>query len=419
MTSVTGVSPDRLREFTSFRMLPEDDLVILAGRIAVKEVRRGEVMFRCGDIDSVDIFLLGGRVLLVADDGRERAIDAGSDVARMPIARLRPRQYTATAASTVEYFAVDVDLLESLAEKRSDEGGDMDVGYGLVEIDYSADETSEMLQSFRHDLDARKFRMTSLPEVALSIRKVLNEGIADIRKIADLINRDPAIAAKIIRAANSPIYFGNAKVDSVQTAVTRLGLNTTRQLVISFTLRDLFQATTPLLKKLMAETWQHCADVAAISLVLARQSKTFNPEEAMLAGLVSNIGVLAVLNYAQSYPQLLENETLLRQWIEKLKGQAGALVLEHWQFPDEIVEVARGCEDWMRCPTPQIDLCDLVLVATLHSYIGKRKQPAPPRMDQVPAYQKLALGSLTPEQTLQILVEAREQIEQARAMLAA
>jgi HD-like signal output (HDOD) protein len=139
----------------------------------------------------------------------------------------------------------------------------------------------------------------------------------------------------------------------------------------------------------------------------------------MLAGLVSNIGVLAVLNYAQNYPQLLDNETLLRQWIEKLRGEAGALVLEHWQFPDEIVEVARACEDWMRCPTTHVDLCDLVLVATLHSYIGKRKQPTPPRLDQVPAYQKLALGNLTPELTLQILVEAHDQIEQARAMLAA
>jgi HD-like signal output (HDOD) protein len=139
----------------------------------------------------------------------------------------------------------------------------------------------------------------------------------------------------------------------------------------------------------------------------------------MLAGLVSNIGVLSVLSYAQSYPKLLENETLLRQWCDKLKGEVGAMVLEHWQFPDEIVEVARGCEDWSRCPSTRADLCDLVLVATLHSYIGKRKQPAPPRMDQVPAYQKLALGKLTPELTLQILVEAKDQIAQARALVAA
>jgi HD-like signal output (HDOD) protein len=205
----------------------------------------------------------------------------------------------------------------------------------------------------------------------------------------------------------------------VQNAVVRLGLSTTRQLVIGFTLRDLFQSRDPLLKRLMEEAWQQSLDVAAISFVLARQLRLFDPEEAMLAGLVSNIGVLSVLNYAQGYPQLLQDEALLRQWIDRLKGDVGAMVLEHWQFPGEIVEVARGCEEWGRCPGTRADLCDLVLVATLHSFIGKRRRNAPPRMDQVPAYQKLALGRLTPEMTLQVLVEAREQIEQARALLAA
>jgi HD-like signal output (HDOD) protein len=169
----------------------------------------------------------------------------------------------------------------------------------------------------------------------------------------------------------------------------------------------------------MAESWQESLDVAAISFVLARHTKLFDPEEAMLAGLVSNIGVLSVLNYAQNYPQLLESEQLLQLWTSQIKGEVGGLVLENWQFPDEIVEVARGCEDWARNPDTRPDLCDLVLVATLHGYIGKRKFPPPPRMDQVAAYQKLALGKLTPELTLQILVEAKDQVEQARGLIAA
>src|SRR5690606_30584998 len=132
----------------------------------------------------------------------------------------------------------------------------------------------------------------------------------------------------------------------------------------------------------------------------------FKPEEAMLAGLVSQIGVLSVVNFAQGYPPLLQDEALLRQWVERLRGEVGAMVLEHWQFPDELVEVARSCEQWDRCPGTRADLCDLVLVAVLHSHIGKRTRQRLPRMDQVPAYQKLALGKLTPELTLQVLVEA-------------
>jgi HD-like signal output (HDOD) protein len=349
-------------------------------------------------------------------------VEAGTAASNLPIAKLQPRQYTAKALTSVDYFSIDCDVLDSLGEKKSAEKNDPDLsygGYGVVEVEEGIDDDSlEMLHAFQRDLEARKFRLTSLPEVALKIRTLLDDHDVSAREIADVVNRDPVIAAKIIRAANSPIYFGAAKCETVQNAIVRLGLLTTKQLVIGFTLRDLFQSQVPLLRRLMTDVWQQSIDVAAISFVLARHTKLFDPEEAMLAGLVSNIGVLSVLNYAQSYTKLLDNENLLREWSDKLKGEVGAMVLENWQFPDEIVEVARGCEDWMRCPTTRADLCDLVLVATLHSYIGKRKKTAPPRMDLVPAYQKLALGKLTPEMTLQILVEAKEQIEQARLLLA-
>lgn len=414
-----GLDIGRLREFTSFRNLSEDDLLILSSRVQIKEVRRGDVLFNCGDIDSQEIFLLAGKLQLIADDGRERVIEARTTMANLPIAKLRPRQYTAKAVTNVEYFSVDCDLLDSLLQNQKEQN-EIEIGYGVIEVGHDADdETIEMLHAFQADLEARKFRLTSLPEVAMKIRGMLDNNDVSARQIADVVNRDPVIAAKIIRAANSPIYFGAAKCETVQNAIVRLGLLTTKQLVIGFTLRDLFQTSVPLFRKLMTESWQQSMDVAAISFVLARHTKLYDPEEAMLAGLVSNIGVLSVLSYAQGYPQLLENESLLRQWADKLKGEVGAMVLENWQFPEEIVEVARGCEDWTRCPTTRADLCDLVLVATLHSYIGKRKQPPPPRMDQVPAYQKLALGKLTPELTLQILVEAKEQIAQAKALLAA
>ncbi len=417
MAVAQGLDIGRLREFTSFRNLSEDDLLVLSSRVAIKEAPRGAVLFECGDIDSQEIFLLAGKLLLIADDGRERTIEARTTVANLPIAKLRPRQYTAKALSNVEYFSVDCDLLDSLLETQNEQT-EIEVGYGVVEVGaHVDDETLEMLHAFQSDLDARKFRLTSLPEVAMKIRGMLDNNDFSVKQIAEVVNRDPVIAAKIIRAANSPIYFGAAKCETVQNAIVRLGMLTTKQLVIGFTMRDLFQTKVPLLHKLMAEMWQQSADIAANSFVLARHTKLYDPEEAMLAGLVSNIGVLSVLNYAQNYPQLLENEALLRQWADKLKGEVGGMVLENWQFPPEIVEVARGCEEWARCPTTRADLCDLVLVATLHSYIGKRKQPPPPRMDQVPAYQKLALGKLTPEMTLQILVEAKEQIAQARALL--
>lgn len=419
MTAVSPLSTERLRAFAGFRDLSEEDLLLVAGRIEVRTARRGDVLFERGSVDTQEIFLLSGRLQLVAEDGRERIVEAGTQAATLPVAKLRPRQYTARALSNIEYISVAGDVLRSLSARQRAATVEMDIGYGVEEMQVDESDSSEMLASFKRDLDARKFRLTSLPEVAMKIRALLDDQDVNARQIAELVNRDPVIAAKIVRAANSPIYFGAAKCETVQNAIARLGLVTTKQLVIGFTLRDLFQTKEPLLHRLMAETWQDSMDVAAISFVLARHTRLFDPEEAMLAGLVSNIGVLSVLTYAQNYPQLLQSEQLLQLWVAQIKGEVGSLVLENWQFPAEIVEVARSCEDWTRNPDTRPDLCDLVLVATLHSYIGKRRFPPPPRMDQVPAYQKLALGKLTPEMTLQILVEAKEQIEQARTLVAA
>src|SRR5690606_21291048 len=327
MAITQGLGIDRLREFTSFRNLSEEDLLVLAGRIQVKELRRGAVLFECGDIDSQEIFLLTGKLQLVAEDGRERTIESHSTAANLPIAKLRPRQYTGKALTTAEYFSIDCDVLESL-QQNFQEQQEIGVDYGVIEVGSSnADDASlEMLHAFRSDMDAGKFRLTSLPEVAMQIRSLLDNNDSSIRQIADVVNRDPVIAGKIVRAANSPVYFGTAKCETVQSAIVRLGLLTTKQLVIGFTLRDLFSSEAPLLRKLMTEMWQQSCDVAAISFVLARHTKLFDPEEAMLAGLVSDIGVLSVLNYAQSYPKLLDNEPLLRQWCDKLKGEAGAMV---------------------------------------------------------------------------------------------
>lgn len=416
MAPEAALTVDKLREYTTFRNIADDDLLVLCNQLQIKRAGRGEVLFSCGDIDTVEVFLLAGKLQLIAEDGRERGIDAAEEAARMPIARLRPRQFTAKAVTHVEYFQVDCDLIEALSEQVQ-EARAMEVGYGVAEISEDWDERQEMLAAFREDLQSHKFVLTSLPEIAVSVRKALDEEKATFDSIAKVVNRDPAIAAKLVKSANSPIFYGSQKCDSVKTAIARLGLLSTRQLVFGFTMRDLFKSEHPLLKRYMADAWEHAINVAAISAVLARHTKLFPPEEAMLAGLVSNIGVVSVLTYAANYPQLLESEQHLQHWLDTIKGEVGALVLEEWDFPDELVEAARGCEDWLRCPTNTVDLCDLVLVATLHAYIGKRRKPAPPRLDQVPAFTKLTSGKLTPDLTVQLLSEARKELSEARALL--
>lgn len=103
----TSISTAALQHFLRFQNLNHDELQALSRQLRVITVKPGHCLFRAGDNDGRDIFLLRGEVKLVADDGRLNLIRASSDAARQPIARLRPRQYTAVAKTIVEYFLVD------------------------------------------------------------------------------------------------------------------------------------------------------------------------------------------------------------------------------------------------------------------------------------------------------------------------
>jgi HD-like signal output (HDOD) protein len=279
----------------------------------------------------------------------------------------------------------------------------------------SEEEAEVLLASFYKDLQAERFVLTSMPEVAIKIRNMLTDPEVEADQLSNLINLDPAIAAKLMRTANSALYGAATPCDSVQAAIVRLGLKTTRQLVLCYTMRDLFRHNAPELKNAMNAAWEHTVYVAAICFALAQRSGGFSQEQAMLAGMMSNVGVLSVYNFLGNYPNIYQNAESLEAAANLLRGEAGALVLERWEFSGDLVTCARHCQDWRyESEAGGPDLCDLVLVATLHALIGKQKIP---RIDKVPAFEKISAGTLGPEVAANFLKEAKDDINEAKLLI--
>ncbi len=201
--------------------------------------------------------------------------------------------------------------------------------------------------------------------------------------------------------------------------MVRLGANTTSQLVLSFVMRDLFRAKTPVVRERMTKLWEHSIDVAAISFILARKIGGFDPERALLAGLVHDIGVVAILIYADEIKALKDFDVQIGALIAEYRGEIGAAILRQWNFPEDFVLIAREAEEWRRDPAERPDYCDLVMVAQLHSFTRSPGMVLHPPIFELPAFNKLGQGGLTPQSGLEILQEAEEQIEQTRALLAA
>ncbi|NOX76415.1 MAG: HDOD domain-containing protein [Gammaproteobacteria bacterium] len=414
MSAVTKIQaePALLAGFSSFNECSAEQLTLLADHAWLHEAPRGHVLMELNRSDGWDYYLLKGTMKLVAGDGAEQFIMGSNRGTRVP---LQPRRYAISAMTPVKYLRVETALLGNLIFGGLDGGLIIDAPEGDEQVSDSP-LYAEIYDDLLHD----RLVVPSMPEVALKVRRMIEKDDAPIPELARAIHSDPAISAKLIKAANGALYHGQPKVESCARAVARLGLGTTKHLVVSIVLGNLFQEKikTDLLNDMARELWVHSVEVGVISMMLARVTPGLDAEEAMLAGLVHDIGELVILSYADNYPDINSDRRTLEAVIARLKGEIGAKIMREWQFPEDFASVARDADDWLRDAAPEPDYCDVVLVAQLHSYLGSPKMDSLPGFSDVPAFGKLANGELSPEDSRQILEQAKEQIHEIKRWLA-
>jgi HD-like signal output (HDOD) protein/tRNA A-37 threonylcarbamoyl transferase component Bud32 len=269
------------------------------------------------------------------------------------------------------------------------------------------------------DYMADRLKVPSMPDVAIRIRKAVEQPDINVDDLTKVIQADPSLAAYLVRVAKSPLFAGNDSVQSPHSAIVRLGMGVTRDMVTSFTLRNLFTSRAPAVKQRMREVWRHSCVVAALSFVLARLTPGIDKEQGLLAGLLHDVGALVLLAHAESYPELVADGAQLDGFLTELGGQIGAMVLRRWEFPDEFVAVPLEAENWERDSGPKIDLSDVVMLSRLHSFMGTPRMEGLPRIDSLPAFHKLTVSELTPDLSLQVLQEAQQELTDLRRLLQA
>ena len=246
--------------------------------------------------------------------------------------------------------------------------------------------------------------LPSMPAVAARIHDAMASPNWSMRTIATIIKSDLGTTTYLLQVANSPLYAGAAPTRQVEQAIARLGINSTRHLVMAHALRSTFVTRSALLTSLMQRTWASSTRLAALCGVLAKHCSSFRPESATLAGLLQDIGVLPILHVLNRYHEQLSNEAHVFRAIDKFAPPVGTILLTRWGFDADMVEVARSRGNWLRNPQPAADLADVVLVARLHADItsGHQAQHSP-RIDAVPAFAKLPLGTLRQDGSVTLL----------------
>jgi len=132
---------------------------------------------------------------------------------------------------------------------------------------------------------------------------------------------------------------------------------------------------------------------------------------------VCDIGAVPFLNFAANLPKDYYTEADIEQALPYVKGPIGYRILQNWGFTEDFIKIPLFSEDWYQNQGPELDLTDIVVLSRLHSKIGLNQFPELPAITSIPAASKLKDYSLSPEHSLKILHDAKQQVHDALATL--
>jgi len=266
-------------------------------------------------------------------------------------------------------------------------------------------------QDFVRDVGCNRILFPSMPEIALRVRKLLADPDVTSDRIAQIINSDPVLGSRLIRATNGPMSRGRQNIYDLKGVVTRLGLAGVRSIVMSYAVEQVYANNLvqhPMRKRLLREIWSHSTHVAALSHVIAREHAWLDPEKAMFSGLIHDIGKLPLVEYMECVPKLFDHPRNLHKVLSILHGRAGEMILRRWQFAEETVQVVKEHDDYMRKVAWRADYVDVVLVANLLSHVGTNHPCTEIDWTRIPAFSNLGL---TPEDSIEAMKAAHDEIQ--------
>jgi putative nucleotidyltransferase with HDIG domain len=187
-------------------------------------------------------------------------------------------------------------------------------------------------------LAAGSLELPLLPGVAMELTSVAAKEDVDARTIADMLKRDPALSAHVLRIVNSPLYSPRAQIVSLQQAVSRVGVGKIREIALVIACRTgVFKAKG--YEREIDEVFKHSIACALFAQEIARSTRN-NVEDAFLCGLLHDVGrpvlLQALLTLLREARVTADREAVL-SLVTELHESAGSALAKAWTLPETVV----------------------------------------------------------------------------------
>ena len=203
-----------------------------------------------------------------------------------------------------------------------------------------------------------------MPENALRIRSLLKDPNASLEHISRIINSDPPLAAYLMQFADSPLLKTVRPCRSLRDVLARLGTEKLNNLVLSFSVRNLFISKELPLQKVFRARWNASLVRAAWAACLSSAVPELNADDALLGGLFQDIGSLPLLAELEQWPQVSREPDDLEHICEQLSAQIGTVLLTVWKQPSHLIDCARyRCSSTQPLSEPASQLYQVVQIA--------------------------------------------------------
>lgn len=217
--------------------------------------------------------------------------------------------------------------------------------------------------------------LPTLPAVVAKSLEVLKDPEVSFKHVGVIIERDPVLAARLLRLATSAAFAAGTKKVTLPEALTRLGAKAVRALLVEATAQKVFVSRDPKIADSMKRLWQHSVAVATLSRDVLALSGNSDSEAAYLAGLLHDVGKPVVASILLEFERQV-TEVYNRPFIDSVEwvgviGRThrgvGVALAEKWQMPEQVTRCIRDCAEY-----DNADRASLVNIVCFSNSLAKK-----------------------------------------------